>query len=110
MGYLDKLDNPKQRELQMTDAMPPPFDLPFPTGFRGLPRAQVEMALTVQDKLGITDQVLRKYNVLTWILDYMFYFAARDKGGGIPNENIKEEIDRLSRILAEDDPKEEAKE
>ena len=45
-------------------------DLPFPIGYGGLPFAQVEAAEMVMDKWGVTDPILRKYNVLSWVRGY----------------------------------------
>ena len=53
------------------------IDLPFPIGYGGLPLAQVEMAEAVMDKWGVTDPILRKYNVLSWVRGYY-----QDVGGG----------------------------
>jgi hypothetical protein len=77
------------------------FDLQFPLGYQGLPRAQVEMAKTIQDKLGITEPLLRKYNVLAWIRTHLQYLSLNH---GPLYEALVAEQRRLRVILDEDRP------
>ena len=63
-----------------------------------LPKAQVEMAETVNDKFGITDPDHRRYNVLSWVRGY---YQFRDQNHGEHYEAILHEFKRLSRILDE---------
>ena len=72
------------------------FDLPFPIGCGGLPKAQVEAAEAVNDKLGVNDPVHRKYNVLSWVRGY---YQDRGENHGERYESIKEEHQRLGQIL-----------
>jgi hypothetical protein len=74
-------------------------DIPFPMGYSGLPRAQVQMAEAIQDKLNIKDPVLRKYNILVWVRGYLQYISQND---GPLYEAILSEMMRLGEILAED--------
>lgn len=74
----------------------PSFDLSFPIGFGGLPKAQVAAAEIVNDKLGIRDPVLRKYNVLSWVRGH---YQDRGENHGDHYEAIKQEQQRLGRIL-----------
>ena len=77
-------------------------ELPFPIGYGGLPSAQVEAAETVMDKRGVTDPVLRKYNILTWVRGY---YQDRGENHGEHYEAVKAEQLRLGRILdPEGDP------
>ena len=71
-------------------------DLPFPIGYAGLPRAQVEAAEVVMDKWGITDPIMRKYNVLSWVRGF---YQDRRENHGKRYEAIKAEQLRLGRIL-----------
>ena len=72
------------------------FDLPFPVGYGGLPKAQVEAAEIVNDKLDINNSVLRKYNVLSWVRGHY-----QDVGGnhGEHYEAVKQEQVRLWKLL-----------
>jgi hypothetical protein len=70
--------------------------LPFPISYVGLPTTQVELAEVVMDKFGITDAVLRKYNVLCWVIRY---YQDREENHGEHYEAIKNEQFRLGRIL-----------
>ena len=72
------------------------MDLPFPVGYGGLPLAQVQAAEAVMDGLKITDPVLRKYNVLAWVLGY---YQDRGENHGERYEALTQEQQRLSRIL-----------
>jgi len=72
------------------------IDLPFPIGYNGLPRAQVEAAEAVMDRFGIHDPVLRKYNVLSWVRGY---YQNREQNRGEHYEALKAEQLRLGRIL-----------
>jgi hypothetical protein len=71
-------------------------DLPFPVGYDGLPRAQVEAAEIVNDKFGIKDPLHRKYNVLSWIRGY---YQDRGEKCGERYQAIREEQLRLGEIL-----------
>ena len=73
--------------------------LPFPIGYAGLPMAQVEAAEAVNGRLGITDPVRRKYNVLTWVLGY---YQDRDENNGTHYEAVKSEKRRIGKILEQD--------
>jgi hypothetical protein len=72
------------------------FDLPFPIGYGGLPVAQVELAELVNHKFGISDPVLRKYNVMSWLRGH---YLDLGQNHGEPFEAIKREQWRLGRIL-----------
>jgi hypothetical protein len=72
------------------------FDLPFPLGYGGLPRAQVEAAEAINNKLGIKDPVQRKYNVLSWVRGY---YQDRGENYSEHYQAIKAEQLRLSEIL-----------
>ena len=72
------------------------IDLPFPAGCGGLPLAQVQAAEAVMDGLKITDPVLRKHNVLVWVLGY---YQDRGENHGEGYEALTQEQQRLSRIL-----------
>ena len=72
------------------------FDLPFPTGYDGLPRAQVEMALAWLDKVGVTDPALLRYNVMSWVRSYLQWHG---QNRGELYEGIKSEQLRLGRII-----------
>ena len=72
------------------------MDLPFPIGYGGLALAQVEMAEAVMDKWGVTDPILRKYNVLSWVRGY--YQDVRENHGE-HYEVLKGEQVRLGDIL-----------
>ena len=71
---------------------------PTQEGYVGLPKAQVEMAETVNDKYGITDSDHRRYNVLSWVRGY---YQFRNENHGDHYEAILHEFKRLSRILDE---------
>ena len=80
----------------------PKIELPFTIGYGGLPSAQVEAAETVMDKWGVTDPVLRKYNILTWVRGC---YQDRGENHGEHYEAVKAEQLRLGRILdPEGDP------
>ena len=72
------------------------IDLPFPIGYGGLPLAQVEIAEAVMDKWGVTDPILRKYNVLSWVRGY-YQDVGENHGGHY--EVLKGEQVRLGDIL-----------
>ena len=72
------------------------IDLPFPIGYGGLPLTQVEMAEAVMDKWGVTDLILRKYNVLSWVRSY-YQDVGENHGGHY--EVLKGEQVRLGDIL-----------
>ena len=72
------------------------FDLPFPIGCGGLPKAQVEAAEAINGRLGISHPVHRKYNVLAWVRGY---YQDRGETHGEHYEAIKREQQRLGRIL-----------
>lgn len=63
-----------------------------------IPAAQIEMAETVNDKLGITDLDHRRYNVLSWARGY---YQDRYENHGEQYDALKREQMRLSRILDE---------
>jgi hypothetical protein len=72
-------------------------DIPFENGgYGGLPKAQIEAALVVQDSLGILDPVRRKYNVLAWVRGYLQYQSEND---GPLYESLLAEMMRLGEIL-----------
>ena len=75
------------------------MDLPFPIGYGGLPLAQVEMVEAVMDKWGVTDPILRKYNVLAWVRGY---FQDREENHGPFYSAICAEQNRLGGILRHD--------
>ena len=54
------------------------------------------MAEAVTDKFGVTDPVLRKYNVLTWVIRY---YQDRGENDGELYDAVKKEQLRLGRIL-----------
>ena len=72
------------------------FWLPFPVGFGGLPKAQVEAAKLIKDKLGIENPILYKYNILAWVRGY---FQDRGENHGEFYEAIKREQCRLGQLL-----------
>ena len=72
------------------------LELPFPLGYEGLPIAQVEAAEGVNGRLGVSDPVHRKYNVLTWVQGY---YEDRDENHGPYYEAVKQEKQRLGKIL-----------
>ena len=72
------------------------IDLPFPIGYGGLALAQVEMAEAVMDKWGVTDPILRKYNVLSWVRGY---YQDVGENHGEHYEVLKGEQVRLGDIL-----------
>jgi len=72
------------------------IDLPFPIGYGGLPSAQVEAAEAVMDKFGVTDPVLRSFNILSWVQGY---YQDRGENHGEHYEALKREQSRQSRIL-----------
>ena len=74
-------------------------DPPFPIGYGGLPLAQVEMVEAVMDKWGVTDPILRKYNVLAWVRGY---FQDREENHGPFYSAICAEQNRLGGILRRD--------
>ena len=47
-----------------------PSDLPFPLGYGGMPKVQVELAEVINDVLGVTDPVYRRLNVLSHLWYY----------------------------------------
>ena len=71
-------------------------DLPFPIGYGGLPLAQVELAQGLMDKWGVTDPILRKYNVLSWVRGY---YQDVGENHGEHYEVLKGEQARLGDIL-----------
>ena len=75
------------------------IDLPVPIGYGGLPLAQVEMVEAVMDKWGVTDPILRKYNVLAWVRGY---FQDREENHGPFYSAICAEQNRLGGILRRD--------
>jgi hypothetical protein len=81
-------------EEQLTTA-----DLPFPLGYGGLPKAQVEVAEVINEKFGITDPVLRKFNVLAWVLGY---YQERGEVGSNWYKAVRKEQQHLAEILDED--------
>ena len=46
------------------------IDLPWPVGYGGLPADEVQSAESNNDRLGITDPVQRRLNVLSWMRCY----------------------------------------
>ena len=73
--------------------------LPFPIGYAGLPMAQVEAAEAVNGRLGITDPVRRKYNVLTWVQGY---YQDRGEIRSAHYQAIEQEKQRIGKILEQD--------
>jgi len=73
--------------------------LPFPIGYGGLPVAQVEAAEALMDCWAVTDPILRKYNVLAWVLGY---FQDREENHGPFYSAICAEQNRLGGILRRD--------
>ncbi|MDA1270670.1 MAG: hypothetical protein O3A93_05355 [Chloroflexi bacterium] len=67
-----------------------------PGAYGGLPPAQVEAAEALMNRWGVTDPVLRKYNVLSWVRGY---YQDRGENQGDHYEAIKREQARLGRIL-----------
>lgn len=94
-------DNP-EAELQverLTESMEVAqvqVDLPFPAGYGGLPKAQVEAAEIVNDKFGISDPVHRRYNVVSWVRGHS---QDRGENHGEHYEALKREQQRLGSIL-----------
>jgi hypothetical protein len=72
------------------------FDLPFPIGYGGLPKAQVEAAEVINNKLGINDPVVRKYNVLSWVRGH---YVDLGQNHGEHYGAIKREQQRLGQLL-----------
>ena len=72
------------------------MDLPFPIGYGGLPFAQVEVAEMLMDKWGVTDPILRKYNVLSWVRGY---YQDVGENHGEHYEALRREQSRLGSIL-----------
>jgi hypothetical protein len=72
------------------------FDLPFPMGYGGLPKAQVELAELVNDKFGINDPVHRTYNVLSWVRGH---YVDLGQNRGPHYQAIKREQQRLGQLL-----------
>ena len=72
------------------------IDLPFPIGYGGLPSAQVEAAEAVMDRFGVTDPILRKFNILSWVRGY---YQDHGENHGEHYEALKREQIRLGRIL-----------
>ena len=70
--------------------------LPFPIGYGGLPNAQVKAAQAVMDKFEVTDPVLRKYNVISWLRGF---YQDRGENHGAHYESIIAEQLRLGCIL-----------
>jgi hypothetical protein len=64
--------------------------------YREFPCAQVEAAEAINDKFGITDPVLRRYNVLVWVRGY---YQDRCENHGEFYHAIVEEQLRLGRML-----------
>ena len=97
LGGLHRI-NPRNPEIIRYSYESTWFDLPFPLGFGGLPRAQVEIAEVVNARLGITDPVLRKYNVISHVHSYYQDLSLND---GRDYEALKLEQERLGQILNE---------
>ena len=57
-AYLDRLNGSE-----------PLLDLPFPDGYSGLPAAAVSAALAWLDHLGVSDSIVRRLEVYSWVLD-----------------------------------------
>jgi hypothetical protein len=72
------------------------YDIPFPAGYGGLPQSEVEKAERFNARLSITDPVLRKHNVLTWLRGYYQYL---DQNHGEHYEALTREQARLRQIL-----------
>lgn len=51
------------------------IDLPWPVGYGGLPAEEVARAEATNDRLGVTDPVDRRLNVMMWLWSHY-----RDKG------------------------------
>lgn len=80
---------------QIMELLPPRtslYDLPFPVGYGGLPRNDVKIAEVVNDRLGITDPVLRKYNVMSHVRGY---YLDLEGSSGEHYKAVKEEMERL---------------
>jgi hypothetical protein len=90
--------NPRNPEIIRYSDESTWFDLPFPLGFGGLPWAQVEIAEVVNARLGITDPVLRKYNVISHVRGY---YQDLSLNHGRDYEALKLEQERLGQILDE---------
>lgn len=73
-----------------------PFDLPFPIGYGGLPKTQVELAELVDDRFGISDPVHRRNNVVSWVRGHL---QDRRESHGEHYDALKREQQRLGRIL-----------
>ena len=91
---LTEVKGHKTELLELVSA--PKTELPFPIGYGALPSAQVEAAEAVMDQWGVTDPVLRKYNVLSWVRGF---YQDRRENHGEHYEAIKAEQLRLGRIL-----------
>lgn len=73
--------------------------LPFPIGYTGLPLGQVEAAIAWLDKVGCKDEVLRKYQVVSWVRSHLQW---QEQNHGELYEAIKREQTRLGCILDSD--------
>jgi hypothetical protein len=71
-------------------------DLPFPLGYGGFPKAQVEVAEVINNKFGITDPVHRKFNMLAWVLGY---YQERGEVGSEWYKAVRKEQQHLGEIL-----------
>ena len=62
----------------------------------GFPKAQLEMATAINDKVGITDRDHRRYNVLAWVRGY---YQDRGENHGERYEALTQEQLRLSQVF-----------
>jgi len=74
------------------------FEGPDRGVYASLPRAQVEIAETINDEFGITDPNYRRYHIIAWTLGY---YQDRGETQGNHYDILVRERQRLSRILAE---------
>ena len=98
-GLLAQVKEHKAEILSKLQCRTELIDLPWPIGYGGLPLAQVEMVEAVMDKWGVTDPILRKYNVLAWVRGY---FQDREENHGPFYSAICAEQNRLGGILRRD--------
>lgn len=71
-------------------------ELPRPICCSELPKSEVERANAVMDRLGITEPVLRKYNILAWIRGY--YQTLGENQGEVYEAIVGEQL-RLRSLL-----------
>ena len=61
----------------------------------------MEAAEAINDRFGITDPVLRRYNLLSWVRGY---YQDRGQNHGKLYDEIKREQSRLGLLLSQEDP------